>query len=163
MKRLCIALTMLLSVAALVYGDSHEKSNKTGPEPGQKAPNFSLKNQEGKTVTLADLKGKIVVLEWFNYDCPFVKYHYENKKTMSELARKHKEKGVIWLAVNSTNYATQKTNKEYAEKHNINHAILDDSSGKVGKSYKTTNTPWRGIAATKINRIYSIKKYSSIL
>jgi peroxiredoxin len=141
MKRLIVATIIVLTIPFLLYADSHEKSNKPGSEPGQKAPNFTLKNQEGKTVNLADYKDKIVVLEWFNYDCPFVKYHYEDKKTMSELAAKYKDKGVVWLTVNSTNYATQKTNKDYAKKHNIKHAILDDSSGKVGKAYKATNTP----------------------
>jgi peroxiredoxin len=141
MKRLLVATIIILTVTLLLYADSHEKSSKPGPEPGQKAPNFTLKNQDGKTVTLADYKGKTVVLEWFNYDCPFVKYHYEDKKTMSELAAKYKAKNVVWLTVNSTNYATQTTNKDYAKKYNVKHAILDDSSGKVGKSYKATNTP----------------------
>ncbi|MHC4265981.1 MAG: redoxin domain-containing protein [Planctomycetota bacterium] len=85
MKRLIVATIIVLTVSFLLYGDSHEKSNKPGSGPGQKAPNFTLKNQDGKTVSLADQKEKIVVLEWFNYDCPFVKYHYEDKKTMSEL------------------------------------------------------------------------------
>ncbi|MHC4187368.1 MAG: redoxin domain-containing protein [Planctomycetota bacterium] len=141
MKKILTFTIVILTITLMLYADSHEKSSKPGPEPGQKAPNFTLKNHEGKTVSLADYKGKTVVLEWFNYDCPFVQYHYEDKKTMSELAAKYKNKNVVWLTVNSTNYATQQTNKKYATKHNVTHAILDDSPGKVGKAYKATNTP----------------------
>jgi peroxiredoxin len=155
MKKILATSILILNVTLILYADSHEQSNKPGPEPGQKAPNFTLKNQEGKTVSLADYKDKIVVLEWFNYDCPFVKYHYEDKKTMSELAAKYKNKNVVWLTVNSTNYATQKTNKEYAKKHNVTHAILDDSSGKVGRAYKATNTPHLIIIDKKGNVAYN--------
>ncbi|MHC5074618.1 MAG: redoxin domain-containing protein [Planctomycetota bacterium] len=155
MKKILTATIVILTVTLFLYADSHEKSSKPGPEPGQKAPNFTLKNQEGKTVSLAEYKDKTVVLEWFNYDCPFVKYHYEDKKTMSELAAKYKNKNVVWLTVNSTNYATQQTNKEYAKKNNVKHAILDDSSGKVGKSYKATNTPHLIIIDKKGNVAYN--------
>ncbi|MHC4791988.1 MAG: redoxin domain-containing protein, partial [Planctomycetota bacterium] len=64
---------------------------------GRKAPVFELKSFDGETVSLSDYEGKIVVLEWLNYECPFVKYHYEQAKTMIKLAEKYKDKNVIWL------------------------------------------------------------------
>ncbi|MCH7997187.1 MAG: redoxin domain-containing protein [Chloroflexi bacterium] len=76
------------------------------------APEFTLKDQDGKKVSLSDLKGKVVVLEWFNPDCPFVKRHHVTKSTMVDLANKYAGKGVVWLAVNSTHYMGAKASKK---------------------------------------------------
>ncbi len=110
-------------------------------EKPAKAPDFTLKNYEGKEVKLADYRGKIVVLEWFNYECPFVRYHYEKASTMKQLAAKYKDKNVVWFAINSTSHQETAKNKEYAEKNKILFPILDDRSGKVGRAYHATNTP----------------------
>jgi peroxiredoxin len=120
-----------------------------------KAPVFKLKNHDGKEVKLADYKGKIVVLEWINQECPFVKYHYEKKTTMKELAARYKDKKVVWLAIDSTNHQKTENNKKYAEKNKILHPILDDRSGKVGKAYKATNTPHMFIIDTNGNIAYN--------
>ncbi|MBC8379859.1 MAG: redoxin domain-containing protein, partial [Planctomycetes bacterium] len=83
----------------------------------QTAPDFTLKDVNGENIQLSKLKGKIVVLEWTNYDCPFVKPHYDTEsKTMSKLVAKYADQGVAWLTVNSTHYATTEKNKEWAEK-----------------------------------------------
>ncbi|MFZ9024099.1 MAG: thioredoxin family protein [Anaerohalosphaeraceae bacterium] len=108
----------------------------------QTAPDFTLKDINGKAVQLSTLKGKTVVLEWTNYDCPFVKPHYDTElKTMSKLAAKYAEQGVVWLTINSTHYATVETNKAWAEKHQLKQAVLVDSDGKVGKLYQAKTTP----------------------
>jgi len=120
-----------------------------------KAPDFTLKNHDGKEVKLADYKGKIIVLEWINHECPLVKYHYEKKPTMNELAKKYKEKKVVWLAIDSTNHQEAQKNKEYAEKNKILHSILDDRSGNVGRAYKATNTPHMFIINTDGNIVYN--------
>ena len=99
-----------------------------------------LVDHEGREVRLSDHADKIIVLEWMNYDCPFVKPHYENG-TFAELAKKYADRNVVWLAVNSTNYATVETNKALAEEHNVPYPILDDHEGKLGKAYNATNTP----------------------
>src|SRR5215831_2001241 len=70
---------------------------------GQPAPGFTAKDQDGHDVDLAQLRGKIVVLEWTNPDCPFVRRHY-GVKTMSTLSNRFQNHEVFWLAVNSTNY-----------------------------------------------------------
>jgi len=124
-------------------------------EKPMKAPDFTLKNYDGKEVKLADYKGKIVVLEWFNYECPFVKYHYEKASTMKDLAARYKDKNVVWLAVNSTSHQETAKNKEYAEKNKILYPILDDRSGKIGRAYHATNTPHIFIIDPEGNIVYN--------
>ncbi len=135
-----IVLTIMAISAVILYGYESEKPEAT-PESSSIAPAFTLKNYDGTTVSLSDYKGKIVVLEWFNYECPFVKYHYEKAKTMTTLAEKYKDKNVIWLAINSTAHLTTEKNKEYAQKHNINTPILDDRTSKTGRAYGAKTTP----------------------
>src|ERR1700691_2839868 len=72
----------------------------TKAEVGKPAPDFTLKDYDGKAVHLADLRGKTVVLEWFNPDCPFVKASH-TKGSLKDLAKRMTAKGVVWLAVNS--------------------------------------------------------------
>jgi peroxiredoxin len=123
-------------------------------EKNTKAPDFTLKNYDGIEYKLSDLQGKIVVLEWFNYECPFVKYHYEKASTMKALAAKYKDKNVVWLAVNSTAHLETAKNKDFAEKHKILYPILDDRTGTTGKAYKATNTPHIFIIDTDGNFAY---------
>ena len=108
---------------------------------GKRAPEFELNSFDGKTVSLSDYRGKIVVLEWMNFECPFSLYHYETKNTMVELANKYKGKNVVWLAVNSTSHTTPEPNKTFAKRHGLPYLILDDRSGKVGRAYGAETTP----------------------
>ena len=101
---------------------------------------FTLEDQYGNKVTLSDYEDKVVVLEWTNPDCPFVKRHY-NEKTMVDLADKYKDKNVVWIAVNSTHYMDSSDNKKWTDMYNIPYSILDDSSGEVGKMYGAKTTP----------------------
>ncbi len=140
-----IAIAASLAAPMFIYAD----------ETPTKAPDFTLKNYDGKEVKLADLKGKIVVLEWFNYECPFVKYHYEKASTMKDLAAKYKDKNIVWLAINSTGHQETAKNKAYAEKHKILYPILDDHSGKIGRAYNATNTPHIIIINTEGNIAYN--------
>ena len=112
-----------------------------GESSGERASGFELKSFDGKTVSLSDYRGKIVVLEWFNFECPYVMYHYRQPSTMVELAKQYKGKNVVWLAVNSTNHTTPEANKTFAKKHKLPFAILDDRSGKVGRAYGAETTP----------------------
>lgn len=121
---------------------------------GRRAPQFTLKSFDGKEVSLSDYRGKIVVLEWFNLECPFVKYHYDTTTTMIDLANKYKDKNVAWFAVNSTSHTTEQDNIEFAQKHNLPYMILDDRSGKVGHDYGATNTPHMNIIDTRGNIVY---------
>ncbi|MHC4524101.1 MAG: redoxin domain-containing protein [Planctomycetota bacterium] len=108
----------------------------------QKAPDFTLKDLNGKDVQLSKLKDKIIVLEWTNYDCPFVKAHYNDiTQTTRKLAKKYVKQDVVWLTINSTNYATTETNKKWAKKNELKHLVLIDTDGKVGKLFKAKTTP----------------------
>jgi len=121
----------------------------------KKAPAFRLNSFCGKTVNLSDYRGKIVVLEWLNLKCPFVKYHYEKTNTMIDLANKYKDENVVWLAVNSTSYTTPEANNDFAEKHKLPYLILDDRSGKVGRAYGAKTTPHMYVINTKGNVVYA--------
>jgi peroxiredoxin len=120
-----------------------------------KAPDFTLTSYDGKTVKLSDYAGKIVVLEWFNYECPFCRYNYEKTTVVNDLVNKFRDKNVVLLAINSTGHETIAKDKEFAEQYKVNHPILDDSNGVVGKAYGAKTTPHTFIIDTKGNIAYS--------
>jgi peroxiredoxin len=131
---------------AAVSADSHTPAAAAGPgvEVGKEAPDFTLKDFDGKTVHLADLRGKTVVLEWFNPDCPFVKASH-TKGSLKGLAKRWTDKGVVWLGVDSSGAGKQGHDAESVaagkKAFEIDHPILVDESGKVGHLYGATNTP----------------------
>ena len=102
---------------------------------------FTLSTFDGKKVSLSDYRGKIVVLEWLNFECPFVKYHYDKSKTMTKLAEKYKDKNVVWLAVNSTSHTTPEANRDFIKQQKLPYPILDDRSGRIGRAYGSKTTP----------------------
>jgi peroxiredoxin len=107
---------------------------------GQPAPAFSLQDQDGKTISLDANKGKVVVLEWFNEECPIDMRVYKEGE-MKALADKWISKDVVWLAVNSTHDKTNASNKAAAAKLQIDWPILNDAPGDIGHAYGATNTP----------------------
>ncbi len=107
----------------------------------RKAPEFKLASFDARKVDLADYKGKIVVLEWVNLGCPFSMYHYKTKPTMVDLAKKYKDKNVVWVAVNSTNFTKPDENTSFSKKYKLPFPILDDRSGRVGRAYRAETTP----------------------
>jgi peroxiredoxin len=155
--RRAIGLTTLLALVfttAVMVRAGDQKDQKGQAQLGQAAPAFALEDQNGKQVSLSDYKGKIVVLEWFNNECPYVIRHYENK-TMSTLAAKYGSKDVVWLAVNTTNGKTNADNKAIAEKWTIGYPILNDSSGAVGQAYGAKTTPHMFIINTDGVLVYN--------
>ncbi len=100
---------------------------------------FKLEDSNGNIVNISDYQDKIVVLEWLNPDCPFVKRHGK-EKTMKTLSKKY-DKEVVWLGVNSTHYMTNEDNTKWIKESGLNYAVLDDSEGKVGKLYDAKTTP----------------------
>lgn len=110
---------------------------------GETAPAFSLKGVDGKTYSLADFKGKVVVLEWVNPNCPFSDRH-AREKTMSSLVKQHGE--IVWLGINSTSkdhrdFLPAADHLAYNKKNGINYAVLYDETGKVGHAYDAKTTP----------------------
>ena len=133
---------------------ARQKRDVQDERSGKRAPAFELNSFDGKTVSLSDYRGKYVVLEWFNFECPLSRYHYETKNTMVELAKKYKGKNVVWLAVNSTSHTTPEPNKTFAERHKLPYLILDDRSGKVGRAYGAQTTPHMYIINPRGNLVY---------
>jgi peroxiredoxin len=121
---------------------------------GSAAPDFTLMDQDKNSVSLSDYSGKVVVLEWINWDCPFVKRHYESG-TFAKLADEFKDQGVVWLAVNSTHYATSEKDQAWIGQHSLPYPILSDPSGKVGKMYDAKTTPHMYIIDTNGTLVYA--------
>jgi peroxiredoxin len=111
---------------------------------GKPAPAFALKDLAGKEVSLAAHKGKIVVLEWINPGCPFVKKAH-TAGSLVDAAQRHAKAGVVWLAINSgapgKQAAEPAANAEAAKVWSLAHPILLDPTGAVGRAYGATNTP----------------------
>lgn len=128
-----------------------------GPDIGDPAPNFSLPSSVGKTVSLEDLKGKIVVLEWVNHGCPYVrrKYVLEQIQSAQRAAKKLKKTGasgksedeVVWLTICSSapnkygHMTPDQINYINRREKSAADYYLSDESGTVGRSYGATMTP----------------------
>ncbi|MEO6950319.1 MAG: thioredoxin family protein [Polyangia bacterium] len=113
-------------------------------EPGATAPDFTLKDTDGKSVHLADYKGKIVVLEWFNPHCPYVKAAH-TKGSLVTYAKKEQAKGIVWLSINSGSAGKEGSGLANSRAGKVtfgmSNPILLDESGAVGHAYGATNTP----------------------
>lgn len=115
-------------------------------EVGKIAPRFSLTDIHGQEVNLEKLRGEVVVLEWFNPFCPFVKKHYGSGH-MQQLQEEYVKKGVKWFVIDSTNPSHQnfsspeKLLKTWQELGIKSSALLVDPTGKVGRSYQAKTTP----------------------
>ncbi len=127
--------------------------------PGQPAPAFALTGIDGKPVKLAYYRGKYVVLEWFNSECPFVQKHYESGN-MQALQAKYGAKGVVWLGINSTspkhsNYRDpQRSAAILSDWKSSPTAFLLDPDGKVGQQYGARTTPHMYIVDPKGTLVY---------
>ena len=113
---------------------------------GETAPAFNTAATNGRSVSLADQRGKIVILEWTNHDCPYVRKHYESGN-MQTLQKEITAQGVVWLTLISSSPGTQgyvspKEADELTASRKANPtAVLLDPTGAVGKAYGATNTP----------------------
>ncbi|MDE2027710.1 MAG: thioredoxin family protein [Candidatus Omnitrophica bacterium] len=113
---------------------------------GKAAPDFTLTDTYGHKHSLSDYKGKWVVLEWFNPECPFVRKHY-NSGNMQSLQKQYTSQGVIWLSINSSapgkqgSYTPQEFNQFMKSKGAGPTAVLIDRNGKVGRLYDAQTTP----------------------
>lgn len=133
-----ILLTTLVGAFALVSAHAQEV--------GKAAPQFSAKNLKGDTVSLAEQRGKVVVLEWVNFECPFVKKHYSSGN-MGKLQEKYTGEGVVWISINSSAKGKQgylepseMSQRASAEKNKASQFLLD-TDGTVGKAYDAKVTP----------------------
>jgi hypothetical protein len=139
-------LKSLIALAAAFAALNVFAADNSGAKVGQPAPQFSTTDINGQAVKLEDFKGKIVVLEWVNPECPFVKRHYESGN-MPALQKEATADGVVWLSINSGHKGAQgdfepAQVKEWMRKHNnAATAYIRDSDGKIGKLYGAKTTP----------------------
>ncbi len=125
-----------------------KENMKGGAKAGDKAPDFTVTDTDGKSHTLSDLtkSGKIVVLQWFNSECPYVVKHYgEAGNTFNDLQKNYESKGVVLIAVNSGGTGKPGSGKELNQKvkakWNMAYPIALDESGEIGRAYGAKNTP----------------------
>jgi peroxiredoxin len=125
---------------------------------GQKAPDFTCPDSNGNTVTMSSFKGKFVVLEWHNRDCPFVKSQYQGK--MEKYQQIWTKKGVVWLSVISSapgkegSVTNDMANDDVKSHGSMPTATLMDPSGKVGHLYGAKTTPHMFVIGPKGALIY---------
>jgi peroxiredoxin len=140
------------AVAALGLVDPAAKA-----ELGQPAPDFTLADLDGKTHALSQHRGKIVVLEWFNPQCPFVKYAH-SEGPLRDMAARETAAGVVWIAVNSGAPGKQgagvDNSREGAKTYGMTHPIVLDESGAVGRAYGATKTPHMFVVDEKGTLVY---------
>jgi peroxiredoxin len=136
----------LAGAAAIIGLGIAGASPGTQARIGAPAPGFSLTDSSGKTVSLADFKGKTVVLEWTNHDCPYVRKHYSGNN-MQALQKKWTAQGVVWLSLissmpGSQGYVTaEQANKLTTDRGAAPTAVLFDPKGDVGHTYGAQTTP----------------------
>jgi peroxiredoxin len=128
---------------------------------GSKAPEFKLSDSYDKEHSLSDFAGKFVVLEWVNFDCPFVKKHYdESEKNMQSLQAQMTSNGVVWLSICSSapgkqgNFTKDEINKRIETLGAKMNFYLIDEDGKVGKMYAAKTTPHMYIIDKSGNLVY---------
>ena len=136
--KLILTAITTLAAAALYAADV--------PPVGSAAPDFSAPDADGKTQSLAQFKGKYVVLEWFNPECPFVKKHY-GSDNMQKLQAEYTGKGVVWLTIDSNapgtegNLTADQAKKVMDSWKTKQTALLLDPESKIAKLYGAKNTP----------------------
>lgn len=141
MKRIPSFLSLVAIFAAL-FASVH-----AAPEVGKPAPDFTLTDINGTSHSLSSFRGKTVVLEWVNQECPFVVKHYDKSGNMPATQKKALENGVVWLSINSGHPGAQgdfnKAKVEAWMKRTgaAPTAYFRDQDGKVGKLYDARTTP----------------------
>jgi peroxiredoxin len=125
---------------------------------GKPAPDFRLKSLEGEVVELSRYRGKTVVLEWFNPECPFVKRNHK-EGPLKDMAARTGASGVVWLAINSAAPGKQghgaEVNGRGRDAFGMKYPILVDEDGAVGKRYGAERTPHMYVIDPKGTLVYA--------
>ena len=143
-KTLCwmIGAGLAMGGAALAAQYDHGHEDHEHAEVGNAAPAFELKDANGKTHSLEDYEGKVVVLEWTNHECPVVN-RVHNQKKIEETIAEFDGKPVAWIAINSSHFAEDKKDeiRTWLKEQKIEYPMLLDADGKVGHMYQAKTTP----------------------
>ncbi len=140
MKRSALLFAAMLGMASVIPAAA-------APEVGKPAPDFTLTAIDGKSHALSSFKGKTVVLEWVNPECPFVVKHYEKSGNMPKTQKAALADGVVWLQINSGHAGAQgdfepaKVKEWMTKTGAASSAYFRDADGKVGKLYDARTTP----------------------
>ena len=141
-----LAIAVIAVPGHVTRAHAPEEKTSQAASVDKPAPEFSLTGIDGKTYKLSDFKGKYVVLEWNNPDCPFVKKHY-NTGHMQALQKKYTNEGVVWLTICSSAEGKQGYYEPAAlaqmtkEEKCSSTAYLRDPQGTVGREYGAKTTP----------------------
>lgn len=151
MKSKFFSALLMLSLSSFAFAEV---------KPNTTAPDFKLTDMNGKEHKLSEFKGKWVVMEWFNKDCPFVKKHY-GSNNMQTLQKNYTDKGVVWLTI----YSSAKGNQGYQEAADAiktqqelkgnSSFLLADNSGVVGKLYGAQTTPHMFVISPEAKVVYT--------
>lgn len=143
-------------LAAALFAAGHAIAGTVG----QPAPDFTLADVSGRPVKLSDFRGRYVVLEWVNPECPYVEKHY-GSANMQGLQKEFTSKNTVWLTINSTReghyeyYPPQKMAGWMKEVGGAPSATLLDPTGKVGRAYQARTTPHMYIVDPKGVLVYA--------
>lgn len=141
MKKIFLSVLFAAMAAAFLPGTAH-----AAVQVNQPAPDFTLPSADGASHSLSDFRGKVVVLEWLNYGCPFVQKHYDSGN-MQALQKRYTGEDVVWLSINSSAPGKQGHSSPAeaaaltAEHDAAPTAVLLDPEGEVGKMYGARTTP----------------------
>jgi peroxiredoxin len=151
--------TLKILLAATLIAACGSTTAAAAPKIGEPAPEFTLQGADGKSYALSSFKGKHVILEWTNHECPFVKKHYDSGNMQSH-QKELTAKGAVWLSVVSSApgkqghvdaaKATELTQSRKASPT----AVLLDPSGDVGRKYDAKTTPHMYIVAPDGKLVY---------
>jgi peroxiredoxin len=143
----------LAALGVLLAAPHHLKASDAATVDAP-APAFALTDQDGTPRSLSDFRGRVVVLEWVNFGCPFVRKHYDSGN-MQKLQKEYTAKGVVWLSVISSApgkqgyFEADELKQRLATEKAVPTACLIDADGTVGKAYGAKTTPHMFVIDTK--------------
>jgi len=151
--------TLLTTAASFMIATAIIGTAMAAPQIGAPAPAFTATDTNGKTHSLSDFRGKTVILEWTNHDCPYVRKHYETGN-MQALQKDATGDGIVWLSVISSapglqgHVSPERADELTAERDAAPNAVLLDPQGDVGKAYDARTTPHMYVIDAKGTLVY---------
>ncbi|MDC0036733.1 redoxin domain-containing protein [bacterium] len=157
----CIVAVAVLVVKSITFFANEEKTIKSeAVSIAAQAPNFTGIDSQGKTHRLSDYKEKIVVLEWKNHKCPFVKKFYD-QGDMQTFQQRFTDQDIVWLSIVSSaegkqGYQTpQECNNQIKTEGSQATAVILDPTGEIGKLYEAKTTPHMYVINPKGKLVYA--------
>jgi peroxiredoxin len=143
-RTLCVVVLLSACGCSEDLASPHAHAQPSVAALGQPAPDFALPDTEGNTLALGSLRGRTVVLEWFNPDCPFVK-HAHTKGPLKDLAKRVSNDKLVWLSINSNapgkaGHGVER-NRSAKREYGMTNRLLLDETGKAGRAYGASKTP----------------------